>query len=971
MEVGNLFVRLSLRAQEFSRGLSDAERQLQQTQRRFEGFTAMGDRFKNLGQSLTIGLTAPIVAAGAAVSKLAIDAVESENLFTVSMGGMASAATEWSKSLSASLGLNEYELRKNVGMLNAMFNSMGLGTQAAYQMSTGLTQLAYDMSSFYNLKPEEAFEKLRAGITGETEPLKALGILVDENTIKTYAYKNGIAATGAELTEAQKVAARYGAILEQTSDAQGDLARTADSPANQIRILKTRMEELGVVLGKNIIPGITKVVSAFNRWALSFKNISPESQKLIIYTLGIVAAIGPLLFGIGLLIKSVATAAVGVKALTLAFNWLNRAIITNPIGLLITAIIALVAAIAYLTVAWYKNWNGIRDKTASVVKVITSYFNSMVNAIATAFNKMKARVYDIVASILNAVAPLASLLPSMMQGAFEGARAAVAQKSEDISLHLEELQLRTEEATEKTGEAVTQLKEAFSSWVTPAAAAGMEDFNTQAEEAKNTIMDYKDLDKNLIPLEEGLGKVGNAGKKSAEDTRKEWEKTSELLSVRLEIIQTKYDAAGISAEQSGDKVKTLVLRTESLNKQMLLQKEIISAVNQGLTESVKEYGETAEETEKLRLKVEQENKALVEMKKALFDTNKAIKDHVNELRSLSDEVTEVERKYREGLASALEDYQKQVQDVNTKLASDEKKLTADYDKELISRTRSLSNFVGLFDEVTQKDISGTKLLDNLRGQVEAFESWEQNIASLAAKGVDEGLIAELKEMGPKAAPEIEALNKLTDSQLNEYVNLWSTKNAEARKAAVDQLQAQKEEMNQKLREIRNVAAVQLEAYRIEWEKKNAEIYKNTEEEMKKIKEKFREVAESGTEYGSSLVANFVGGMESQFGNLKNTLESMAILVDSYMPHSPAKRGPLRRIKEWGPALVGSLVDGIKNTLPNLESITARMAGITPAALSVAGSTTNNNNSGGNTIYITVTGGVEELKRELRKSGVRL
>jgi len=112
-------------------------------------------------------------------------------------------------------------------------------------------------------------------------------------------------------------------------------------------------------------------------------------------------------------------------------------------------------------------------------------------------------------------------------------------------------------------------------------------------------------------------------------------------------------------------------------------------------------------------------------------------------------------------------------------------------------------------------------------------------------------------------------------------------------------------------------------------------------------------------------------MESQFGNLKNTLESMAILVDSYMPHSPAKRGPLRRIKEWGPALVGSLVDGIKNTLPNLESITARMAGITPAALSVAGSTTNNNNSGGNTIYITVTGGVEELKRELRKSGVRL
>lgn len=102
---------------------------------------------------------------------MANDVVESEQLFSVSMGKMESSARAWSESLSASLGLNAYDLRKNVGMLNVMFGSMGLGEQEAYDMSTSMVQLANDMASFYNLDTEEAFTKLRAGITGETEPL--------------------------------------------------------------------------------------------------------------------------------------------------------------------------------------------------------------------------------------------------------------------------------------------------------------------------------------------------------------------------------------------------------------------------------------------------------------------------------------------------------------------------------------------------------------------------------------------------------------------------------------------------------------------------------------------------------------------------------------------------------------------------------------------------------------------------------
>ena len=205
--------------------------------------------------------------------QMANDAVESEQLFSVSMGNMESSARAWSESLSSSLGLNSYELRKNVGMLNTMFGSMGLGEQEAYNMATGMTELANDMASFYNLSTDEAFDKLRAGITGETEPLKRLGILVDENTIKQYAMKNGISKTGKELTQQQKLQARYGAIMEQTSKAQGDLARTMDSPTNQLRKLNAQFDMAKIALGQALQPALIAVLPVLTSFATGLSRV--------------------------------------------------------------------------------------------------------------------------------------------------------------------------------------------------------------------------------------------------------------------------------------------------------------------------------------------------------------------------------------------------------------------------------------------------------------------------------------------------------------------------------------------------------------------------------------------------------------------------------------------------------------------------------------------------------------------------
>lgn len=198
---------------------------------------------------------------------LAMEAIESESLFASSMGKMTNQALKWSKDLSKSLGLNQYELRKNIGTFNVMFTAMGIGAEKAFELSRGLTQLAYDMASFYNLRPEEAFDKLRAGITGQTEPLKRLGILVDEATAKTYAYKTGIAETGAQLTQQEKVLARYAAITAQTAVAQGDLAKTMESPANQLRVLQSITEEAKTTLGMAFLPTLSLVMKELTGFA--------------------------------------------------------------------------------------------------------------------------------------------------------------------------------------------------------------------------------------------------------------------------------------------------------------------------------------------------------------------------------------------------------------------------------------------------------------------------------------------------------------------------------------------------------------------------------------------------------------------------------------------------------------------------------------------------------------------------------
>jgi hypothetical protein len=299
-KIENLEIQIKADSSELESGLNKAESKLNNfsktatktsntTQKGFGGIISKGALMPAvvIGATTAIGVALGAMSVGA--TKSAMEVVESENLVAVTFGNMTGDVVAWSDELQRALGLNAFEVRRNAGVFFNIASSMGMATDNAMTLSKGLTSLAYDMASFYNLNSDEAFTKLRAGLTGETEPLKQLGIIVDETTTKQTAYRLGIAEVNTELDNNQKLMARYMTIMEQTSNAQQDLARTVDSPANQMRIFQNNLQFLSTTFGNIFIPVMNRVLPYLNAIAV----LSARALNWLLKLLGI-AGIKPM-----------------------------------------------------------------------------------------------------------------------------------------------------------------------------------------------------------------------------------------------------------------------------------------------------------------------------------------------------------------------------------------------------------------------------------------------------------------------------------------------------------------------------------------------------------------------------------------------------------------------------------------------------------------------------------------------------
>lgn len=206
------------------------------------------------------------------MTNASIDYTETVNLFNVSMGKDVEGlnkyyeqALEFQEKLEEKLGVNLEESMRYQALFNSMTKSMGLGANYAYTLSENMTKLGYDLASLYNIDTESAMTKLRAGLAGQTEPLRELGLDITEQSLKPVAESLGVTESIRNMSQAEKAVLRYIAVLRQAQIAQGDFARTMDSPANQLRIFNAQVTAFKRNMGnlwQGILGGILPYVNA-------------------------------------------------------------------------------------------------------------------------------------------------------------------------------------------------------------------------------------------------------------------------------------------------------------------------------------------------------------------------------------------------------------------------------------------------------------------------------------------------------------------------------------------------------------------------------------------------------------------------------------------------------------------------------------------------------------------------------------
>lgn len=224
--------------------------------------------YKAVGLAAATATTAVLYSAASMVKKgvqLSSDLQESQNVIDVTFEKSSSQINAWAKAAKKSYGLSELAAKQYSGTMGAMLKSTGLTGNALSDMSTSLSGLAGDFASFYNISTDLAFEKIRSGISGETEPLKQIGIDMSVTNLQAYALAKGIKKNYSEMNAATKAALRYSYLMSVSADAHGDFGRTQENYANQQRLFSINTQEMAMALNTGLVPIMTKVYRMFNR----------------------------------------------------------------------------------------------------------------------------------------------------------------------------------------------------------------------------------------------------------------------------------------------------------------------------------------------------------------------------------------------------------------------------------------------------------------------------------------------------------------------------------------------------------------------------------------------------------------------------------------------------------------------------------------------------------------------------------
>ena len=306
--LGSLLFFIRAKNSEFKSKMDESKKKVKEFDGQIDKTKKSLQNWANTAKKTGIALTAVsgiIGTVSLGFAKLASDANEVQSRFNHIFEGMEQEANQWATNFANSFGQVRSEVQGWVAGLQDTFEPMGVATSMAWDMSKALTQLSVDWGSFYNTETGNAMRDIQSAMVGQHETVRKYGIIITETRLKQEAIKQGWMEEGEELTELQKIQARYNLILEGSKKAQGDYLRTQDQFANQLRETRNLAKSIGEEFGQSAVPAFQSLLSVGKNVLGWLRDLSPATKQSVtqigLLTAGVSGAVGVLMIVLSLL----------------------------------------------------------------------------------------------------------------------------------------------------------------------------------------------------------------------------------------------------------------------------------------------------------------------------------------------------------------------------------------------------------------------------------------------------------------------------------------------------------------------------------------------------------------------------------------------------------------------------------------------------------------------------------------------
>ncbi len=824
-KVGKLYVEIGADDKPLQDKLKAAEKAAKEVDSQVEAIhRASVKNLSKLGNKLTLGLTVPLAAGAAAALNYASDLEETLSKVDVVFGGNADSIKDWASTAVEQMGLAEETALSAAATYGNMADGMGLTADQGAEMAKSLTQLSADLASFNNTSQETAQIALNSIFTGETETLKQYGIVMTEANLEQFAMQQGLSKTVSEMNQAEKVQLRYNYVLANTTNAQGDFARTSDSVANQTRMAKEQLKQAAAALGQNLVPAAASALKVINNILSGFQKLNPAQQKMILGIAGIAAAAGPVIkLGTGAysMVQKLDKALIGLQMSRIAkeVNKFGESTTAAAKGLdLITAGAKKSNGEFYTTVeilshntAELKKFGIEGDQAAKVLQATattSAATGAGISGVGTASAAAQPAVKSFGLTLNSALSfvGLAVSAVSLLVGVFNGLGKETSASAKQIEADTDAMVSSMEEVTESAASLQTEYDESIAKVDSMAEEAGKlvdeyysladgtdksEDSQKRMKEIVGSLSGRFDSLSGYIDENTGLLNANRETIEKSIDAQLDYNRALANREYRVETTEAYSEAVAKEAAakkmlaDNEDKLASAQRQRDSISRRLVdidgKMAALQADINDGNAEAIAKYDELSRSKQSLLAadtRLLETGAALTKNNKELDEGSEELAEAIEKLSAERQAAAELEKEYFQNVAASFE---AQIEGANNAAEA----YTSFSETEITAMKDILASGIELDDATREHFVNAIQMNEE---EVAAIEEGSSRITAAKAKELEARKLAG------------EELTQIEQAQLDRYKEIQDARvaiatNTEEKISLADQISLQKRVKN--------------------------------------------------------------------------------------------------------------------------------------------------------------------------------